>query len=58
MTEIDFARYSDDHTPYVSNYSIEYVIKILENKFLNLFKWFIGKPLETNKKKYYQISLN
>ena len=35
MAEIDFARYADDHTPYVSNYSIEDVIKILENKSLN-----------------------
>ena len=31
MTEIDFARYADDHTPFVSNYSIEDVIKLLEN---------------------------
>ena len=47
MTEIDFARYADYHTPYVPNYSIEDVIKLLENKSLNLFNWFIGNPLET-----------
>ena len=58
MTEIDFARYADDHTPFVSNYSIEDVIKLLENKSLKLFKWFIGNPLETSNNKYYQISLN
>ena len=58
MAEIDLARYADDHTPYVSNYSIEDVINILENKSLNLFKWFMSNPLETYNKKYYQISLN
>ena len=58
MAEIDFARYADDHTPYVSNYSIEDVIKMLENKSLNWFKWFMSNPLETNNKKYYQILLN
>ena len=58
MTEIDFARYADDHTPFVSNYSIEDVIKLLENKSLKLFKWFLGNTLETNNNKYYQISLN
>ena len=58
MAEIDFARYADDHTPYFSNYSIEDLIKILKNRSLNLFKWFMGNPLETNNKKYYQISLN
>ena len=56
MTEIDFARYVDDHTPSVSNYSIDDVIKLLEDESLNLFKRFIGNPLETNNKKYYLMT--
>ena len=52
MTEIDFTRYADDHTPDVSNYSIKDTIKLLENKSLKLFKWFIDNPLETNNNKY------
>ena len=45
-------RYAD-----VSNYSMEDVIILLENKPLKLFKWFIGNSLEANDNKYYQISL-
>ena len=54
MTEIDFARYVDDHTPYVSNYRIDDVIKLLEDESLSLFIWFIGNPLETNNAKLYE----
>ena len=56
MTEIDFARYADDHTSYVLNYRIDDVIKLLEDESLNLFKWFIGNPLEANNNKYYLMT--
>ena len=35
MTEINFAYYAQGHTPYVSNYSIDDVIKLLEKDLLN-----------------------
>ena len=54
MTEIDFARYVDDHTPYVSNYRIDDVIKLLEDESLSLFIWFTGNPSETNNAKLYE----
>ena len=54
ITEIDFARYADDHTPYVSNYRIDDVIKLLEDESLSLFIWFTGNPSETNNAKLYE----
>ena len=56
MTEINFAYYAQGHTPYVSYYTIGDVIKLREEEPLNLSKWFIGNPLETNNNKYYLIT--
>ena len=38
--EIDFAIYAEHNTPYASGYSIDDVIKSLDDDSINLFKWF------------------
>ena len=53
MSGTDFARYADDQTPYVSNYSLDDVIKSLGDESLNLFKWFLCNPIEINNNKYH-----
>ena len=40
MPEAEFSCYADDNTPYVGSGNADDVIKILENDFIRLFKWF------------------
>ena len=55
MNGIDFASYADDNTPYVSSDSIEDVIRILENDYIRLFKWFSDNMMKANKDKCHLI---
>ena len=38
LSQIDFASYADDNTPYVEANNIDEVITILENDSIQLFK--------------------
>ena len=55
MNDIDFASYADENTPYVSSDSIEDVIRILENDYIKLFKWYSNNMMKANKDKCHLI---
>ena len=56
MSETGFAHYVEDYTPYVSNNGIDCVIKSLQEEPLNLSKWFLDHPMETNRNKYHLMT--
>ena len=51
MSDIDFASYADDNTPYVEADSIEDVIRELKKWFdsIKLFKYFSDNQINANK---------
>ena len=51
MNETEFISYADDNTPHVASDNIDYVIKILENDFILLFKWFLDNQMKANEDK-------
>ena len=53
MNETEFASYTDDNTPFISDKNIDDVIRTLENKSMRLFKWFSNNQIKTNKDKCY-----
>ena len=55
MKDFDFVSYADDNKLYVSSDSIEYVIRIIENDSIKLFKWFSDNMMRANKDKCHLI---
>ena len=51
MNDIDFASHADDNTVHVLSDIIEDIIRILENNFIKLFKWFSDNMMKVNKDK-------
>ena len=51
VNETEFASYTDDNTPFISDKNIDDVIRTLENKSMRLFKWFSNNQIKTNKDK-------
>ena len=59
MNETEFISYADDNTPYVASDNIDYVIKILENDSILLFKWFLDNQMKANEDKcHFTVSNN
>ena len=56
MCETDLASYADDNTPYVLGDSIDDIIKLLQDGFINLFKWFLENQLKANSDKCHLIT--
>ena len=51
----NIASYSDDNTPYTSDFSLEEVIQKLELLFNNLFEWFKNNYMKANADKCHLI---
>ena len=56
ISETDFASYADDNTPYVTEDSIDDVIRKLESVSSKLFKWFSDNEMKANKDKCHFIT--
>ena len=56
MCETDLASYADDNTPYVLGDSIDDIIKLLQDGFINLFKWFLENQMKANSDKCHLIT--
>ena len=48
LEKIDFASYSDDNTPFVSEATPEKVVSFLESCSPSLFEWFSNNQMKTN----------
>ena len=48
VSEVYFASYADDKTPFVSSYRLEDVLDSLENASLKLFDWFSNNQMKAN----------
>ena len=48
LEKIDFASYSDDNTPFVSEATPEKVVSFLESCSASLFEWFSNNQMKTN----------
>ena len=58
ISETDFVSYADDNTPYVTEDSIDDVIRKLESVSSKLFKWFSDNEMKANKDKCHFITSN
>ena len=51
LSDVEFASYADDNTPYVVKNIIKSVIKSLENTSVELFEWFSDNQMKANPNK-------
>ena len=56
ISEIDFASYADDNTPYATGDSLNDAIRKLESVSSKLFKWFSDNQMKANKDKCHFIT--
>ena len=58
LSQIDFASYANDNTPYVEANNIDEVVTILENDSIQLFKWISDNEMKANKDKCHLVISN
>ena len=56
LSDVEFASYADDNTPYVVKNNIRSVIKSLENTSVELFEWFSDNQMKANPDKCHFIT--
>ena len=56
LSDVEFASYADDNTPYVVKNNIRSVIKSLEKTRVELFEWFSDKQMKANPEKCHFIT--
>ena len=48
LSNIDFASYADDNTPYIIKDDIKEAIESLEHATVEFFQWFSNNQMKTN----------
>ena len=56
LSDIEFASYADDNTPYIVKNNIRSVIASLENTTIELFEWFSDNQMKDNPDKCHFIT--
>ena len=56
LSDVEFASYADDNTPYVVKNNIRSIIKSLKNTGVELFEWFSDNQMKANPDKCHFIT--